>query len=165
MEVNVVGPSLVIQHFMPFLERSTRPVVLNLTSGMGSIGLKCHGGITSYSISKTALNMLVSNGSLWKEKTDQTCLPVWLDQTYKLTKAKPHVIAMVMDPGWVKTGERSLWAIHSSYTNQHRYGGSKCKNRCWLCRRRDTENCQTRNYSGLRYFQAIWWSNFALVIV
>ena len=60
LEVNVVGPSLVIQHFMPFLEKSTRPVILNLTSGMGSIGLKCHGGITSYSISKTALNMLVS---------------------------------------------------------------------------------------------------------
>lgn len=104
MEVNVVGPSLVLQHFIPFLENSTRPVVLNLTSGMGSIGLKCHGGASSYSISKTALNMLVNRferiESIYAFLTNMRHL-----QTYKLTKAKPQIIAMVMDPGWVKTGQ------------------------------------------------------------
>ncbi|KAF8531714.1 NAD-P-binding protein [Gautieria morchelliformis] len=84
MKANVVGPALVFQAFLPALERSTRPegpVVLNTSSSLGSIGIDYGAKVTSYSISKTALNML----------------------TYKQSKEKPNIIFFVMDPGWVKT--------------------------------------------------------------
>jgi len=63
MRINVLGPALVYQAFLPALERSKRPegpVVMNTTSGLGSIGLDCGVKNASYSISKCALQMLVS---------------------------------------------------------------------------------------------------------
>jgi NAD(P)-dependent dehydrogenase (short-subunit alcohol dehydrogenase family) len=62
MKSNVLGPALVFQAFLPALERSTRPegpVVLNITSSLGSIGLDYGVTNTTYCISKTALNMFV----------------------------------------------------------------------------------------------------------
>lgn len=57
---NVVGPALIAQTFLPLLEKGARKVIVNMSSGLASIGqggsaVKC----ATYSISKTALNMLV----------------------------------------------------------------------------------------------------------
>ncbi|THH32793.1 hypothetical protein EUX98_g1382 [Antrodiella citrinella] len=81
MTTNVFGPAKLAETLLPYLERSKRPVVMNMTTGLSSIGLDCGPKCTTYSVSKTALNML----------------------TYKQSKEKPNIIFYVVDPGWVKT--------------------------------------------------------------
>jgi NAD(P)-dependent dehydrogenase (short-subunit alcohol dehydrogenase family) len=66
-ETNVFGPLRVLQAFRPLLERSKHPVVVNVSSGMGSMTItsdperveSTFSNLT-YSPSKTALNMLTS---------------------------------------------------------------------------------------------------------
>ncbi|KEF56717.1 uncharacterized protein A1O9_06907 [Exophiala aquamarina CBS 119918] len=80
IDINVIGPS----ELFKALEKSLRQgsVVLNMSSGLGSCGkgiIKC----ATYAVSKAALNMLtVHQAEALKEK---------------------GAIAIVMDPGWVKT--------------------------------------------------------------
>ncbi|KAH8101080.1 NAD-P-binding protein [Cristinia sonorae] len=81
MSTNVAGPAKVTEALLPYLERGERPVVLNMGSGVGSITNDSGAKRTIYSMSKAALNML----------------------TYKQAKAKPNIIFLVVDPGWVKT--------------------------------------------------------------
>jgi len=66
-ETNVFGPVRVLQAFRPLLERSERPVVVNVSSGMGSMTLTSDPERVestfvnlAYSSSKSALNMLTS---------------------------------------------------------------------------------------------------------
>ncbi|KAH8101079.1 C-factor [Cristinia sonorae] len=81
MTTNVAGPAQLTQLLLPYLERSSRPVVMNMSTGLASIGIDAGPKCNVYSASKTALNML----------------------TYKQSKAKPNIIFYVVDPGWVKT--------------------------------------------------------------
>jgi len=81
MRANVIGPARVVKYFLPLVERSTRKVLLNMSSGLGSIGFDLGPSEPSYSMSKAALNMY----------------------TYKLKAEKPECIFISMDPGWVKT--------------------------------------------------------------
>lgn len=87
MTTNVLGPALVSTAFLPLLERnasganSRHPVVVNMSSGLGSIGLKLGSTSAVYSMSKAALNML----------------------TYKQSAANEKVIFVAFNPGWVKT--------------------------------------------------------------
>ncbi|KAA1474988.1 C-factor [Dentipellis sp. KUC8613] len=80
-KINVAGPALVSQAYLPYLLKGRRKVIMSFTSGIASIGLDYGAKNASYSISKTALNML----------------------TYKQATERPDVIAFVVDPGWVKT--------------------------------------------------------------
>lgn len=66
-EVNVFAPLRVFQAFLPALERSANPVVVNVSSGMGSLARTTEPGTDEngftnvhYSPSKAALNMLTS---------------------------------------------------------------------------------------------------------
>lgn len=68
MTTNVLGPTLITQAFLPLLERPSTsednklPVVVNISSGTGSIGLKHLGPVAAlYAVTKAALNMLVSD--------------------------------------------------------------------------------------------------------
>lgn len=81
--VNVIGPLMVVQQFLPMLKRSARPRVVNLSSGMGSIEECDYGGYYAYSTSKTALNMI--------------------SRQMAADLAPHHGIAIALDPGWVKT--------------------------------------------------------------
>ncbi|TFK48916.1 sniffer [Heliocybe sulcata] len=81
MQVNVLGPALLAQALLPFLERSKKRVIINVTSALASVSLNIGAKSATYSISKTALNML----------------------TYKQATQRPDLIAFVVDPGWVKT--------------------------------------------------------------
>ncbi|KAF8835389.1 NAD(P)-binding protein [Paxillus ammoniavirescens] len=81
VETNVGGPALVTRTFIPLLERSTRKVIVNISSTLGSIGMDMGGEHTTYSISKMALNML----------------------TYKQLKERPDLITFAIHPGWCKT--------------------------------------------------------------
>ncbi|KAI0726515.1 sniffer [Fomitopsis betulina] len=78
---NVAGPALLGAVYLPLLEKGGRKVIVNMTSGLASIGLDFGAKNATYSISKTALNMLA----------------------YKQAKTRPDLIAYVVDPGWVKT--------------------------------------------------------------
>jgi NAD(P)-dependent dehydrogenase (short-subunit alcohol dehydrogenase family) len=64
-ETNVFGPVRVLHAFIPLLERSPAPVVVNVSSGLGSFGLATDPDSPSgeftfpvYSSSKAVLNML-----------------------------------------------------------------------------------------------------------
>jgi len=81
---NVLGAALVTQAFLPFVLRGgeeERRVVLNMTSGLGSMALTSSVKATSYSISKAGVNMLTRHQSF----------------------ETPSVIFLAVDPGWVKT--------------------------------------------------------------
>jgi NAD(P)-dependent dehydrogenase (short-subunit alcohol dehydrogenase family) len=63
-ETNVFGPVRVLHAFLPLLERSAAPVVVNVSSGLGSLAIAADpdgpwpGFAMAYSSSKAALNML-----------------------------------------------------------------------------------------------------------
>jgi NAD(P)-dependent dehydrogenase (short-subunit alcohol dehydrogenase family) len=85
---NVLGVVRVTQAFVPVLERSGNPVIVNVSSGMGSIGVTSDPGrlestlvSLAYPASKTALNMLTSQ---------------W-------AKALPGMRVNAVDPGYTAT--------------------------------------------------------------
>ena len=64
-ETNVFGPVRVLGAFIPLLERSPAPVVVNVSSGVGSLSLAAdpegpwrEANLPVYASSKAALNML-----------------------------------------------------------------------------------------------------------
>jgi len=95
-ETNVYGPVRVFQAFRPLLERSENPVVVNVSSGMGSLALTSDPervestliNIT-YSPSKTALNMISS----------------------QLARSFPEMRINTVDPGYTATDFNN----HSGY--------------------------------------------------
>ena len=87
-ETNVLGPLRVFQAFRPLLERSSNPVVVNVSSGMGSIAwtsdpehLESTIVALAYPSSKAALNML----------------------TTQLAKGFPAMRINAVDPGYTAT--------------------------------------------------------------
>jgi NAD(P)-dependent dehydrogenase (short-subunit alcohol dehydrogenase family) len=78
--VNVLAPLRVTQALLPLLKKSSRPVVANISSKMGSIA-DTSSGAYGYRMSKAALNMF------------SKCLAAEL----------PHGISLSLHPGWVKT--------------------------------------------------------------
>ena len=56
---NVVGPVMVYQVFKRFLDKSDKPVVVNISSGAGSMGMDLGATAAAYAVSKAALNMMV----------------------------------------------------------------------------------------------------------
>jgi NAD(P)-dependent dehydrogenase (short-subunit alcohol dehydrogenase family) len=63
MSVNVLGPALLSTYFIPLVKRGSaaKKVWLNVTSGLGSIGMNFGPKNATYSIAKAALNMFVSD--------------------------------------------------------------------------------------------------------
>lgn len=80
-QVNSIAPLLLTQALLPSLRKSKKPVVVQITSKMGSIEDNTSGGSYAYRASKTALNML--NKSLAIDN--------------------PWLTALVVHPGWVQT--------------------------------------------------------------
>ena len=81
--VNSLGPLVVTQALTQLLKGGKRPVVVNITSRMGSIADNHSGGYYAYRASKAALNMI------------SCCMAQDL---------APHgIISVVIHPGWVKT--------------------------------------------------------------
>jgi NAD(P)-dependent dehydrogenase (short-subunit alcohol dehydrogenase family) len=87
-ETNVFGPVRVLQAFAPLLLRSVHPIVVNVSSGMGSLAVTSDptrlestiNGL-AYPSSKTALNMLTS----------------------QYAKAYPQMRINAVDPGYTAT--------------------------------------------------------------
>jgi NAD(P)-dependent dehydrogenase (short-subunit alcohol dehydrogenase family) len=87
-ETNVFGLIRVTRAFLPLLERSSNPVIVNVSSGMGSIGVtsdpeRLESTIVTlgYPSSKTAVNMLTS----------------------QYAKALPNMRVNAVDPGYTAT--------------------------------------------------------------
>jgi NAD(P)-dependent dehydrogenase (short-subunit alcohol dehydrogenase family) len=81
--VNTIAPLQIALAALPLLKAGTRPRVVNLSSGAGSLTYKTDGGLYSYSASKAALNMF-SRAMAWDLKDD-------------------GIIVVMLDPGWVRT--------------------------------------------------------------
>ena len=83
---NVVGVFRVSEEVIPLLTKGTTPLIINLSSRLGSIELRGQsqlGGAIAYQCSKSALNMLTKQMSI--------------DYT------KHGVRTIAISPGWVKT--------------------------------------------------------------
>jgi NAD(P)-dependent dehydrogenase (short-subunit alcohol dehydrogenase family) len=83
---NLIGALLVLRASIPCLRKSTQPLVVNLSSRLGSISLRGNtqlGGAIAYQCSKAALNMLTKQASI-----DLSVLGI-------------RVISL--SPGWVRT--------------------------------------------------------------
>ncbi|EIW52363.1 NAD-P-binding protein [Trametes versicolor FP-101664 SS1] len=96
-KTNSVGPALVSQVALPFLEKGTEKKILHISSTGGSIGTAGHVGARfgSYSMTKAALNMLA----------------------YKQKLERPDFTVITLCPGWVKTdmgGEGAQLEPHES---------------------------------------------------
>jgi NAD(P)-dependent dehydrogenase (short-subunit alcohol dehydrogenase family) len=98
ISTNVVGPTKVLQSLLPHLAPGA--IVANITSGIGSLTMISDGritaGITPYSISKTALNMLT---------------------VHQAQQLKGKAIVVCIDPGHVKTvmgGPNAVMEIEDS---------------------------------------------------
>ena len=81
--VNAAGPILLAQALRPLLARGHRPVILNLTSLMGSLAAKTGGGDYAYSASKAALNIMT--------------------RALAADLRPDGIIAVAFSPGWVRT--------------------------------------------------------------
>lgn len=57
-DINAVGPMMVAQHHLGLLRGSEDPMILNISSALGSLSRKSSGGRYSCCSSKAALNML-----------------------------------------------------------------------------------------------------------
>lgn len=80
LETNVVGVWRVIQVFLPLLEKSTAPRIVNVSSGAGQLSDPGNWA-PAYSVSKTALNGV----------------------TTQLAVARPHIAVNAVSPGWCRT--------------------------------------------------------------
>lgn len=83
MRVNVAGPLAVTRALLPRLEAGGKKLVVNISSGMGSIGSLKNGGSYGYRASKAALNMIT--------------------KTMSIELAPRGIGAVCVHPGWVET--------------------------------------------------------------
>lgn len=79
--VNVLAPIFITQQCLPLLGKSASPLVINMSSLMGSISDNASGGYYAYRMSKTALNMFTKSFSV----------------------DYPHIKTLCLHPGWVQT--------------------------------------------------------------
>ena len=78
---NTMGPMHVVRSLLPALHKAPAPVIVQISSTMGSIANNTSGGAYAYRMSKASLNMF--------NKT--------------LAIELPQVVCVVCHPGWVKT--------------------------------------------------------------
>lgn len=83
IHVNGIAPVLVVKHFRNLLAKAERPVVINISSWLGSITKKDFGGHYGYATSKAALNMM--------------------NKALALEIKQMGITSIVLNPGWVQT--------------------------------------------------------------
>ncbi len=106
-KVNLVGALLVLRAALPCLRRADSPVVVNVSSRLGSIALRGGtqlGGAIAYQCSKAALNMLTKQASI--------------------DLAADGVTVVSQSPGWVRTdmgGANAKFSVEESVANMRRH--------------------------------------------
>jgi NAD(P)-dependent dehydrogenase (short-subunit alcohol dehydrogenase family) len=84
--VNVIGPALLMKHFLPLLAPQGKSAFAALSARVGSIGDNQLGGWHSYRSCKAALNQMVHTAAI------------------ELRRSRPHAICVALHPGTVATG-------------------------------------------------------------
>jgi NAD(P)-dependent dehydrogenase (short-subunit alcohol dehydrogenase family) len=82
-EVNTLGPLRVTQALVPNLRMGKGKMIMNMSSGLGSIGDNSRGGMVDYRASKSALNMV--------------------SRTMAAELGTEGFKVVAMSPGWVRT--------------------------------------------------------------
>ena len=106
-KVNLVGALIVLRTALPCLRRAESPVVVNVSSRLGSIALRGNtqlGGAIAYQCSKAALNMLTKQASI--------------------DLAADGITVLSQSPGWVRTdmgGENAKFSVEESVANMLRH--------------------------------------------
>ena len=83
MDINAIGPAMVMQHFLPLLPRERKAVFAAISARVGSISDNQIGGWYSYRASKAALNMLLRTAAI------------------EMTRKHPHAAVIGLHPGTV----------------------------------------------------------------
>lgn len=83
IRINSIAPLLVVKHFRPLLRKSDRPIVINISSWLGSVSNLTFGGHYGYVGSKNLLNVL-NKSMAYEIKSD-------------------NIISINVNPGWVQT--------------------------------------------------------------
>jgi NAD(P)-dependent dehydrogenase (short-subunit alcohol dehydrogenase family) len=83
--INVIGPALVLKHFLPLLPRSGKSVCALLSARVSSIEDNQLGGWYGYRASKAALNQIMRTASV------------------ELARSRPEAICVALHPGTVAT--------------------------------------------------------------
>ena len=91
MRTNTLGALLMAQAFVPFLQKSRAPRIVNVSSGGGQLAEGADGWAPAYCISKTALNGVTS----------------------QLAAALPKFAVNSVCPGWVRTDMGGAGATRS----------------------------------------------------
>src|SRR6516162_9442566 len=83
LNINTMGPLRVAEQFVENVARSTRKLIVSITSGMGSLADNTSGGSIAYRSSKAAVNMVMRSAAIDLAPRGITCV--------------------LLNPGWVKT--------------------------------------------------------------
>jgi NAD(P)-dependent dehydrogenase (short-subunit alcohol dehydrogenase family) len=90
--VNVIGPALLMKHFLPLLAPQGKSAFAALSARVGSIGDNQLGGWYSYRACKAALNQMLHTAAI------------------ELKRSRPQAICVALHPGTVATGLSSPFA-------------------------------------------------------
>ena len=91
VRTNTLGPWLIARAFVPHLEKSAAPRIVNVSSGAGQLDGGADGWAPAYGVSKTALNGV----------------------TVQLAAALPKFAVNCVCPGWVRTDMGGVGATRS----------------------------------------------------
>ena len=91
MRANMYGPSLVMKHFLPKLNREKRSIFAALSARIGSISDNKLGGWYSYRAAKAALNMMIKGASI------------------EVARCNPKAVIVGLHPGTVDSNLSSLF--------------------------------------------------------
>ena len=97
LRVNTVAPFMMASAFLPHVKRGASRIIATISSRMGSIGDNSSGGRYAYRSSKAAVNMVM--------------------KTLAVDLRSSGVIAVTMNPGWVRTrmgGEGAPLSVEQS---------------------------------------------------
>ena len=101
-KTNTVGPILLTQSLLPWLQKSIKPVVAHISSNLSSLGEFTAGGIYAYRISKVALNMFMRCMAAERRDFINVCLhPGWVQTAMGGVKA----------PVTVETSVKGLYEV------------------------------------------------------
>jgi NAD(P)-dependent dehydrogenase (short-subunit alcohol dehydrogenase family) len=100
LHINSIAPLLIVKHFRQLLHKSEKPIVINISSWLGSVTNLTFGGHYGYVGSKNLLNVL--NKSMANELKQE------------------NIICINVNPGWVQTdmgGQNAQFTTEKSVTN------------------------------------------------
>jgi len=100
LHINSIAPLIIVKHFRQLLNKSEHPIVINISSWLGSVTNLTFGGHYGYVGSKNLLNVL--NKSMANELKQE------------------NIICINVNPGWVQTdmgGQKAQFTTEQAVTN------------------------------------------------